>query len=332
MPFYSLPSGASPVLSGESPPTGGVGNVGDLFIDTSNAVLYGPKTIGGWPSGIDLSQGPTGPSVTGPTGPQATGPTGPSVTGPTGAASTVTGPTGPQVTGPTGPSVTGPTGAASTVTGPTGAASTVAGPTGSVGATGPTGSVGDVGPTGPSDGPTGPSGDVGQTGPTGPSVTGPTGPASTVTGPTGIVGPTGPTGSVGDTGPTGSVGDVGPTGPSDGPTGPSGPTGQQGSFADAQQINAQTTGYTLVLEDAGRLVTMTATTGVNVVIPAIATVSWPTGTHVDLLRLGTGPVAVTGATGVTVNATPGASLRAIYSAATCIHYEGDKWVVVGDLS
>jgi len=53
---------------------------------------------------------------------------------------------------------------------------------------------------------------------------------------------------------------------------------------------------------------------------------------VDLLRLGTGPVAVTGATGVTVNATPGASLRAIYSAATCIHYEGDTWVVVGDLS
>jgi hypothetical protein len=79
-------------------------------------------------------------------------------------------------------------------------------------------------------------------------------------------------------------------------------------------------------------VTVTTTTGVNVVIPAIAAVSWPTGTHVDLLRLGTGPVTVTGATGVTVNATPGASLRAIYSAATCIHYEGDKWVVVGDLS
>jgi hypothetical protein len=50
------------------------------------------------------------------------------------------------------------------------------------------------------------------------------------------------------------------------------------------------------------------------------------------MRLGTGPVTVTGATGVTVNATPGTSLRAIYSAATCIHYEGDQWVVVGDLS
>jgi hypothetical protein len=109
-------------------------------------------------------------------------------------------------------------------------------------------------------------------------------------------------------------------------------TGPPGSFADAQDINAQTTGYTLVLSDAGRLVTVTATTGVNVVIPAIASVSWATGTHIDILRLGTGPVTVAGATGVTVNATPGPSLRAIYSAATCIHYEGDKWVVVGDLS
>jgi hypothetical protein len=142
-----------------------------------------------------------------------------------------------------------------------------------------------------------------------------------------VPGPTGATGDVGPTGPTGPVSDVtGPTGPSDGPTGPA------GSFSDAQEINAQTTGYTLALSDAGRLVTVTTTTGVNILIPPVASVSWPTGTHVDVLRLGTGPVTVTGATGVTVNATPGTSLRAIYSAATCIHYEGDQWVVVGDLS
>ena len=90
-----------------------------------------------------LNIGPTGP--TGPTGPSGTGPTGPtgpSVTGPTGS----TGATGPSVTGPTGPSVTGPTGLTGatgptgptgpSVTGPTGSASTVAGPTGPTGANG----------------------------------------------------------------------------------------------------------------------------------------------------------------------------------------------------
>jgi len=200
MPFFSLPSGASPVLAGTSAPTGGVGNPGDLFIDTSGKTLYGPKdAVSGWPTGIDLSQGPTGAAstVTGPTGPVSniTGPTGGyafAATGATAPALTTAGAiwldtttgkyfvryltqfieigvqgqqgaTGPSVTGPTGPSVTGP---ASTVTGP----------------------------TGPSGGPTGPTG-VAATGPTGPSVTGPTGAASNVTGPTGPSGgPTGPTG------------------------------------------------------------------------------------------------------------------------------------------
>ena len=190
MPFFSLPSGASPVLAGTTAPTGGVGNAGDLFIDRSNKLLYGPKdAVSGWPTGIDLSNGPTG--ATGVQGP--TGSTGPSVTGPTGGyAFTATGPTAPTSTGAT---VTGAiwfddsTGkyfvryATNWVEigvqgerGPTGAASTVTGPTGPTGVTGPQSTV-----TGP-------------TGATGPSVTGPTGPQG-VTGPSG-----GPTGSTGPTG------------------------------------------------------------------------------------------------------------------------------------
>lgn len=230
MPFYQLPSGASPVLGGTAPPTGGIGVDGDLFIDTTNAILYGPKASGSWPTGIDLSQGPTGPAstVTGPTGAAST------VTGPTGAASTVTGPTGAAstVTGPTGAAstVTGPTGAASTVTGPTGAASTVTGPTGPESTVaGPTGATGGLaftaGPTAPTapgltiggsvwlDTDTGKyfvryedqfleigvQGEQGPTGATGQAstVTGPTGADSTVTGPTGVfafaaTGPTAP--------------------------------------------------------------------------------------------------------------------------------------------
>jgi hypothetical protein len=189
MPFFSLPSGASPVLAGPTAPTGGVGNVGDIFLETSNAILYGPKTATGWAAtGIDLSQGPTGATgVIGPTG--SVGSTGP--TGNTGGyAFAATGATAPNLTTPgaiwldttngryfvryesqfieigvqgevgptgsvgaTGPSVTGPTGAASTVTGPTGStgpASTVTGPTGSIGPTGPSG--GPTGSTGPAGG------------------------------------------------------------------------------------------------------------------------------------------------------------------------------------
>ena len=324
MPFFSLPSGASPVLAGTTAPTGGVGNAGDLFIDQANKLLYGPKdAVTGWPTGIDLSNGPTG--STGPSGP--TGSTGPGITGPTGGiAFSATGPTAPTATGLTVAGAIwlddstgryyvrygsqfieigvqgerGPTGA-------TGAASNVTGPTGSVGATGAASNV------------TGPTGSAGPTGSTGA--------ASTVTGPTGSVGPTGSTGSVGPTGPQGV------TGPSGGPTGSTGPSGPAGSFSDAQSINSQTTGYTLALSDAGKLVALNASTGtINVVIPAAASVAFATGTHIDLARIGDAAVTVTGATGVTVNATPGQKLRAKYSAGTAILYSGDTWLVVGDLS
>ena len=355
MPFFSLPTGGSPVLAGSGAPTGSLGNVGDLFIDTANKLLYGPKVLGGWPSGpVDLSQGPTGAAsnVTGPTGN-----TGPSVTGSTGGiAFSATGPTAPTglgltiagaiwlddnsgryfvrydsnwieigVQGERGP------------TGSTGAASNVTGPSGSVGATGP--SV--TGPTGPLTAVTVGTVTTGTasvaitgTGATRtlnfvlPFATGPTGASSTVTGPTGSTGSTGP--SV--TGPTGSVGATGPEGGPTGSTGVAGPTGATGSFSDAQSINARVTGYTLVLSDAGKLVTMNTTGSVSVIIPAASSVAFPTGTHVDIVRLNTGTVAITGATGVTVNATPGASLRARYSSGTAILYAGDTWLVVGDLS
>lgn len=343
MPFFSLPTGGSPVLAGSGAPTGSLGNVGDLFIDTTNKLLYGPKAIGGWPSGpIDLSQGPTGATgMAGPTG----------STGAAGAASTVTGPTGSVgatgavgatgSTGATGASITGPTGSVGPTgsTGAAGAASTVTGPTGAQGLsiTGPTGS-GSTGPTG-------------STGGLAFSATGPTAPTASVltiagaawlddtTGryfvrygsswvEIGVQGERGPTGSTGPastvTGPTGSVGPASTV---------TGPTGGVGSFSDAQSINAQTTGYTLALSDAGKLVTLNASTGtINVVIPPASSVAFATGTHVDLVRLGAAAVTVTGATGVTVNATPGSKLRAQFSAGTAILYAANTWLVVGDVS
>jgi len=375
MPFYSLPSGGSPVLAGSGAPTGALGNVGDLYIDTANSALYGPKTISGWPTPpVDLSQGPTGPTGSqGVTGPQSM------VTGPTGS----TGATGPRVTGPTGPS--GPTGS-------TGPQSVVTGPTGSTGSTGPTGNIGATGPAGGPTGPvgaTGPTGAVGITGATGAGATGPTGPTGStgvaeyyatgtaptpilngavwldtdtgryflryagvwieigvqgepgvtgatgpgVTGPTGAVGSTGPTGGIGATGPAGGpTGEVGPTGPA-GSNGSTGPTGSAVGFDDAQEINAQTSSYTLVLGDAGKLVTMNASTGtLTVTIPNSSSVSFPTGTHVDVARLGDAAVTVTGATGVTINATPGQKLRAKFSSGTCILYAGNTWLLVGDVA
>jgi 2-keto-4-pentenoate hydratase len=112
-----------------------------------------------------------------------------------------------------------------------------------------------------------------------------------------------------------------------------GPTGSTGDFSAAQNINAQTASYTLALSDAGKLVTLATGSGsMLLTIPTNASAAFAVGTHVDLARLGEAAVSVTGATGVTVNATPGNKLRARYSTATAIHYETDVWLLTGDIA
>lgn len=133
-------------LKGAGVPAATLGEVGQMYINTSNGNIYGPKTSTGWGSSSSGGAGATGATgATGVTG--ATGPTGViGATGPTGVTG-ATGPTGVGTTGATGPTgVTGDTGP----TGPTGVGTTGAtGPTGVTGATGPTGVTGATGATGP---------------------------------------------------------------------------------------------------------------------------------------------------------------------------------------
>jgi hypothetical protein len=117
------------------------------------------------------------------------------------------------------------------------------------------------------------------------------------------------------------------------PAGQNGSNGTNGTFADAQQINARTASYTLAISDAGKLITAShASTAITITVPAGSAVAFAVGTHIDIARLGGADVSVVGASGVTVNGTPGLKLRAQYSAATLIEVAADSWLLVGDLS
>jgi hypothetical protein len=114
---------------------------------------------------------------------------------------------------------------------------------------------------------------------------------------------------------------------------PRGQNGTNGTFSDAQSINAKSASYTLLLSDAGKLITAShASSSITVTVPAGSSVAFPVGTHIDIARLGAADVSVAGASGVTVNGTPGLKLRAQYSAATLILVASDLWLLIGDLS
>jgi hypothetical protein len=150
------------ILNGAGAPssTSAAGVPGDFYLDTTNNLIFGPKTGTSWASlvGVPMTGGP---GSTGPAGPQG-------LVGPSGAAGAMggiglTGAAGTQ--GSIG--LTGAAGATGGI-GPTGAA----GATGGIGLTGAVGATGGIGPTGAA----GATGGIGLTGATGP--TGPQGPAA----------------------------------------------------------------------------------------------------------------------------------------------------------
>ena len=98
-------------------------------------------------------------------------------------------------------------------------------------------------------------------------------------------------------------------------------------------ISQKTASYTLAaLTERDSMIEMNSASATTLTVPTNATVAWPVGTSIDILRVGAGAVDVAGAGGVTINATPGLKLRAQYSSATLIKRATDTWVLVGDLS
>lgn len=110
-------------------------------------------------------------------------------------------------------------------------------------------------------------------------------------------------------------------------------TGPSGSFSDAQTISAKTASHTLVIGDAGKLLTFDDSSGtLTITVPTNDDVAFPVGTHIDIARIGDAAVEVAGDDGVTVNATPSLSLRAKYSAGTLIKTGTNAWLLIGDLA
>ena len=94
-------------------------------------------------------------------------------------------------------------------------------------------------------------------------------------------------------------------------------------------INAQTTAYTLVATDKSKLVTMTSATAANFTVPPSI---FAAGDIIYVARLGAGTCALTPGAGVTINTTPGLSLRAQNSTAALICTASNTFLATGDLS
>jgi hypothetical protein len=98
-------------------------------------------------------------------------------------------------------------------------------------------------------------------------------------------------------------------------------------------IIQKTASYTLSsLTERDDLIEMGSSSAITLTIPTDATLNFPIGTSLDILQTSTGQVTIAGASGVTVNATPGLKLRTTWSSATLFKRAANTWVVYGDLT
>ena len=106
-----------------------------------------------------------------------------------------------------------------------------------------------------------------------------------------------------------------------------------GKLADAT-IDEKSASYTLALTDKNKFIKMSVTSTANTVtVPTNASVAFPIGSQIHIIQYGTGKTQVIPVSGtVTIYATPGAYLRAQYSAATLLKCDTNIWMLMGDLS
>ena len=101
---------------------------------------------------------------------------------------------------------------------------------------------------------------------------------------------------------------------------------------DHALTNIRTANYTLLIGDDGIIIETNSTSPIIISVPLEATVAFPIGTKITIIRANTGAASVAGVSGVTINATPGLNLRAQWSAATLLKRGTNTWLLMGDLS
>jgi len=98
-------------------------------------------------------------------------------------------------------------------------------------------------------------------------------------------------------------------------------------------FNSNTGNYTLALTDQGKILPFNTTSTGTVTIPLNASVAFPTGSFVNFVQSGTGPILITGASGVSVQSENSKlKLKAQYAVAGCVKTDIDTWVAFGNLT
>ena len=96
---------------------------------------------------------------------------------------------------------------------------------------------------------------------------------------------------------------------------------------------AKIASYTIDLGDVGKTLTLDSSSDTTVTVPPNSATSFPLGSRLDVVRLGTGAVTFAQGSGVTINSkNSNKKIAARYSGATIFKVDTNTWVLIGDLT
>jgi hypothetical protein len=97
-------------------------------------------------------------------------------------------------------------------------------------------------------------------------------------------------------------------------------------------FNSNTGSYTLVLSDAGKVVVMNSSSANTVTVPLNSSVTFPTGSVVNVVQTGSGQTSITGSAGVTIQSEGSKyKVKAQYGLAGVVKTDTNTWVAFGNL-
>jgi hypothetical protein len=103
--------------------------------------------------------------------------------------------------------------------------------------------------------------------------------------------------------------------------------------ASVVTFNRQAASYTLALSDANKMVEMNVGTANNLTVPLNSSISFPTGTIIDVVQYGAGQTTIVATVGVTLrSANNWLKINARYGAVTLVKVATDEWYVFGNLN
>lgn len=105
--------------------------------------------------------------------------------------------------------------------------------------------------------------------------------------------------------------------------------------AQSQEVgyNVQSGSYTLILTDAGKLVSINVGSANTLTVPPNSSVAFPVNTRIDYGQYGAGQTTVTAGAGVTIRSASGKlKTTGQYSGASLVKIGTDEWWLFGDLA